>query len=87
MLYGPHHKLKLSQERIEAVCLSASREFYDNASSGNYKMGDMRLAYEWYATLKSTFYLPSLNCNLVWRFRDPLQKLHRRRNLSKLPHG
>ncbi|KAF9475621.1 Sec39-domain-containing protein [Pholiota conissans] len=46
MLYGHHHKLKLSQQTVEAVCLAASREFYDNASSGNYKIGDMKLAYE-----------------------------------------
>ncbi len=48
MLYGPQHKIKLNPETIEAVCLSASHEFYDNASSGNYNTGDMKLAYEWY---------------------------------------
>ncbi|KAF8973881.1 secretory pathway protein Sec39-domain-containing protein [Flammula alnicola] len=46
MLHGPHHKLKLNPETIETVCLASSREFYDNASSGNYKFGDMKLAYE-----------------------------------------
>lgn len=49
MVYGPHHKIKLSAETIESVCLSCSHEFYDNASSGNYKFGDMKLAYDWYA--------------------------------------
>ena len=47
MLYDRRHKLKLSSEIIEAVCLACSREFFDNASSGNYKFGDMKLAYEW----------------------------------------
>ncbi|KIM47883.1 hypothetical protein M413DRAFT_62794 [Hebeloma cylindrosporum] len=46
MLYDRRHKLKLAPEIIEAVCLACSREFFDNASSGNYKFGDMRLAYE-----------------------------------------
>ncbi|KAH9486616.1 60S ribosome subunit biogenesis protein nip7 [Psilocybe cubensis] len=46
MLYGPHHKLTLNAETIESVCLSCSREFYDNANSGNYKVGDMKLAYD-----------------------------------------
>ncbi|PPQ67048.1 hypothetical protein CVT25_005649 [Psilocybe cyanescens] len=46
MVFGPHHKINLSQEIIESVCLSCSREFYDNASSGNYKFGDMKLAYD-----------------------------------------
>ncbi|KZS95944.1 hypothetical protein SISNIDRAFT_438503 [Sistotremastrum niveocremeum HHB9708] len=31
---------------IENLCLTASREFYDNASSGNLYQGDMRLAYD-----------------------------------------
>jgi len=48
MLYDRRNKLKLSSEIIEAVCLACSREFFDNASSGNYKFGDMRLAYEWW---------------------------------------
>ena len=51
MLYGPQHKIKLNPETIEAVCLSATHEFYDNASSGNYNTGDMKLAYEWYDIL------------------------------------
>ena len=32
---------------LETLCLETSREFYDNASSGNYNFGDMKLAYEW----------------------------------------
>lgn len=31
--------------------MSCSREFYDNASSGNYKFGDMKLAYDWYVSI------------------------------------
>ncbi|KAF9015509.1 secretory pathway protein Sec39-domain-containing protein [Cyathus striatus] len=28
------------------ICITCSREFYDNATSGNYKIGDMKLAYD-----------------------------------------
>lgn len=47
LLHSTKNKLILDSEDIEEICLTASREFYDNASSGNYKFGDMRLAYEW----------------------------------------
>jgi neuroblastoma-amplified sequence len=40
-------KLALDSTAVEDICLSASKEFYDNASSGNFKFGDMKLAYEW----------------------------------------
>lgn len=40
-------KLALNSAVVEDICLSCSRELYDNASSGNYKFGDMKLAYEW----------------------------------------
>lgn len=40
-------KLSLDAADVENICLSCSREFYDNASSGNYKVGDMKLAYDW----------------------------------------
>ncbi|KAG7450655.1 Sec39-domain-containing protein [Guyanagaster necrorhizus] len=36
----------LDTTAIEDICLTCVREFYDNASSGNYKVGDMKLAYE-----------------------------------------
>ncbi|KAF7436675.1 hypothetical protein PC9H_003508 [Pleurotus ostreatus] len=39
-------KLSLESQTIEDICLTCSREFYDNASSGNYKFGDMKLAYD-----------------------------------------
>lgn len=37
----------LSAQAIEDICLKCSNELYDNASSGNYKVGDMKLAYDW----------------------------------------
>ncbi|KAJ3870256.1 secretory pathway protein Sec39-domain-containing protein [Lentinula novae-zelandiae] len=39
-------QLKFDRESLEDICLSCSHEFYDNASSGNYKFGEMKLAYE-----------------------------------------
>jgi hypothetical protein len=36
----------LDSAAVEDICLSASKEFYDNASSGNFTFGDMKLAYE-----------------------------------------
>lgn len=30
-----------------ALVLAASREFYDNAETGNLHMGNMKLAFEW----------------------------------------
>ncbi|KAF5311851.1 hypothetical protein D9619_003139 [Psilocybe cf. subviscida] len=46
MLHSPRHKIKLSSKAVEDICLAASREFYDNSSSGNYNFGDMKLAFE-----------------------------------------
>ena len=48
MLYSGSGELFLSPEAIEGVSLACSRELYDNARSGNYTIGDMKLAYEWY---------------------------------------
>ncbi|KAI6162048.1 secretory pathway protein Sec39-domain-containing protein [Pisolithus thermaeus] len=39
-------KLSLPSSVVEDICLSVSREFYDNASSANFKIGDMKLAYD-----------------------------------------
>ncbi|KAJ7071155.1 secretory pathway protein Sec39-domain-containing protein [Mycena amicta] len=39
-------KISLSLESIEDLCLTCSRELYDNATSGNYTFGEMKLAYE-----------------------------------------
>ncbi|CAE6511414.1 unnamed protein product [Rhizoctonia solani] len=36
----------LSTDAVESLCLAVSREFYDNATSGNIHSGDMKLAYE-----------------------------------------
>ncbi|EKM61214.1 uncharacterized protein PHACADRAFT_134571 [Phanerochaete carnosa HHB-10118-sp] len=38
--------LMLDPLAVEEICLSVSQEFYDNATSGNYHFGDMKLAYE-----------------------------------------
>ncbi|TFK56969.1 hypothetical protein OE88DRAFT_1722027 [Heliocybe sulcata] len=46
ILRNPRRKLRLDAAVVEEICLSASREFYDNASSGNYTHGDMKLAYD-----------------------------------------
>ena len=40
-------RLPVSNDVVEDICLSVSQEFYDNASSGNYHFGEMKLAYEW----------------------------------------
>jgi hypothetical protein len=47
MLHGRSNMLRLSNDIIEEICLASSREFYDNSTSGNYKFGDMKLAYDW----------------------------------------
>ncbi|KAG8946411.1 hypothetical protein FRC04_011857 [Tulasnella sp. 424] len=44
----------LSDQTIEEICLSMSREFYDNASSGNLHNGDMKNAYECLSVTKPT---------------------------------
>ncbi|PPQ63004.1 hypothetical protein CVT24_006110 [Panaeolus cyanescens] len=46
MLYSSKRLLDLSPSEIEVICLDASRELYDNASSANYKFGDMKQAYD-----------------------------------------
>ena len=47
MLHSHKKILKLSPAAVEEISLSVSQEFYDNASSGNFHFGDMKLAYEW----------------------------------------
>ncbi|KAI0652165.1 Sec39-domain-containing protein [Trametes meyenii] len=39
-------QLSLDPQVIEDICLTCSQEFYDNATSGNYHFGDMKLAYD-----------------------------------------
>ncbi|KAG1741375.1 hypothetical protein EDD22DRAFT_851698 [Suillus occidentalis] len=46
LILSKHGKLTLEASRIEDLCLAASRKIYDNASSANYKVGDMKLAYD-----------------------------------------
>lgn len=53
MLYSHKANLKLAPGVIEEIALSVSQEFYDNASSGNYHFGDMKLAYEWLVISRS----------------------------------
>ncbi|KAI6047772.1 secretory pathway protein Sec39-domain-containing protein [Pisolithus marmoratus] len=45
-LHKKPSKLSLPVSVVEDICLSVSREFYDNATSANFKMGDMKLAYD-----------------------------------------
>lgn len=51
LLRARHAKFTLKPADIEEICISSSHEFYDNATSGNYKVGDMKLAYDWYVIL------------------------------------
>ncbi|KAI0673446.1 Sec39-domain-containing protein [Trametes maxima] len=46
LLHSPSVQLSLDPRAIEDICLSCSQEFYDNATSGNYHFGDMKLAYD-----------------------------------------
>ena len=47
LLRSRKSSLSLEDEVIEEICLACSREFYDNSTSGNYRFGDMKLAYDW----------------------------------------
>ena len=47
LLQSSSISVSLEPSVIEDICLACSQEFYDNASSGNYHFGDMKLAYEW----------------------------------------
>ncbi|KAG5647611.1 hypothetical protein DXG03_008964 [Asterophora parasitica] len=46
ILRSSGQKLSIQPATVEDICLECSREFYDNAQSGNYKFGDMKLAYD-----------------------------------------
>ncbi|KAI4526350.1 hypothetical protein K525DRAFT_360047 [Schizophyllum commune Loenen D] len=39
-------RLRLDPTTVEDVCLACSQEFYDNANSGNYTYGEMKMAYD-----------------------------------------
>ncbi len=47
LLRSKKSALALDDQAVEEICLTSSREFYDNAGSGNYNFGDMKLAYDW----------------------------------------
>ena len=67
LLRSKKSALSLDDQAIEEICLTSSREFYDNASSGNYNFGDMKLAYDWCVEL----HLPLkhlLNLSVACRF-------------------
>jgi hypothetical protein len=46
LLRSKKSTLSLDDRVVEEICLTSSREFYDNASSGNCNFGDMKLAYD-----------------------------------------
>ncbi|KAI0931911.1 hypothetical protein AcW2_000682 [Taiwanofungus camphoratus] len=46
LLHSSNIDLSLDPQVIEDICLTCSQEFYENASSGNYHFGDMKLAYD-----------------------------------------
>ncbi|OSX67379.1 hypothetical protein POSPLADRAFT_1064054 [Postia placenta MAD-698-R-SB12] len=46
LLQSHNIHLSLDPRVIEDICLTCSQEFYDNATSGNYHFGDMKLAYD-----------------------------------------
>ncbi|RPD64880.1 Sec39-domain-containing protein [Lentinus tigrinus ALCF2SS1-6] len=46
LLHSPSLQGSLDHQVIEDICLTCSQEFYDNATSGNYHFGDMKLAYD-----------------------------------------
>ena len=48
LLHSSSIALPLDQQVIGDICLACPQEFYDNATSGNYHFGDMKLAYDWY---------------------------------------
>ncbi|KAH8102506.1 Sec39-domain-containing protein [Cristinia sonorae] len=46
LLHSKKANIQLSRDVVEDICLASSQEFYDNASSGNYHFGEMKLAYD-----------------------------------------
>lgn len=39
----------------ERLVIDASKEFFDNAESGNMNTGNLKLAYEWYVRIAKAF--------------------------------
>ncbi|KAM0793279.1 hypothetical protein ACM66B_000740 [Microbotryomycetes sp. NB124-2] len=54
LLHPSHGEPPLPPHTVEELVIAASREFYDNAESGNMKHGDMKLAYECLAAAPQT---------------------------------
>ncbi|KAK4058004.1 hypothetical protein OIO90_000743 [Microbotryomycetes sp. JL221] len=54
LLHPSSGESPLSPQTIEELVIAASREFYDNAESGNIKEGNMKLAYECLAAAPQT---------------------------------
>ena len=48
---GVNESPPLVEDEIESLVLEASREFYDNADSGDSTTGLMKMAFDWYAKL------------------------------------
>ncbi|KAF9455051.1 hypothetical protein P691DRAFT_691383 [Macrolepiota fuliginosa MF-IS2] len=46
LLYAKHSKIHLDAQTVEEIVIVSSHELYDNAGTGNYKIGDMKLAYD-----------------------------------------
>ncbi|KAG6832296.1 hypothetical protein H0H92_003529 [Tricholoma furcatifolium] len=46
LLHSSTQRFFIDPSKVEEICLDCSREFYDNAQSGNYKFGDLKLAYD-----------------------------------------
>jgi hypothetical protein len=72
-LHDPNVR-KLDSKTIEDLCLSASREFYDNASSGNIHHDDMKLAYDWYEAYRLEIFSPFTDmCLFIFSLSVPTQ--------------
>jgi hypothetical protein len=84
LLHKTRTKLSLAPSAVEDICVSCSREFYDNASSGNYKMGDMKLAYDWYVAQVSPHRQHTAHKRAVYPFRRRRRRSSARRSSSKL---
>lgn len=69
MLRSPKALLQLEPTSVEDLCLASSQEFYDNAGSGNYHFGDMKLAYDWFVLYLCVISTPITNLlALAWMY-------------------
>ena len=84
LLRSKRSALSLDDRAIEEICLTSSREFYDNASSGNCNFGDMKLAYDWCVECPLAFVClptPSVAC----RFHHVQKQSFTNKNSSRQP--